>query len=96
MATEQQVLEILLGQKVRSGNTWRVYDAGGAELADASGVLFKGVMGALLWGAMVNPFAPSVEPSSYYTVGKEAHMRQLREEDETLLAILQMFVMEEA
>ena len=40
----------------------------------------------------------ALDPPRYYSVGgmTEQHRRRLVEEDETLLAILQMFVMEEA
>lgn len=51
MATTAQVLALLTGAKVFDGGVWRVYDAGGAELADPGGVLWRGVHGALLWGA---------------------------------------------
>lgn len=51
MATTAQVLALLTGAKVFDGALWRVYDAGGTELADPGGVLWRGVHGALLWGA---------------------------------------------
>jgi len=51
MATEAQILAILTGRKVFDGRQWRVYDAGGVELADSGGVLWRGVHGALLWSA---------------------------------------------
>lgn len=54
MATEAQVLEILVGKKVFDGRTWRVYDAGGVELADPGGVLWRGNHGALLWNRARN------------------------------------------
>lgn len=49
MATEAQILAVLTGAKVFDGNTWRVFDAGGTEIADSGGVLWRGVNGALLW-----------------------------------------------
>ena len=43
----------------------------------------------------VTPTAP--EPPAYYSVGediRQAHMRQLQEEDEILLTLIQLFVTE--
>lgn len=57
MATADQVLALLTGAKVFDGATWRVHDAGGVELADPGGVLWRGVHGALLWGAVWQPAA---------------------------------------
>lgn len=64
MATTAQVLALLTGAKVFDGGVWRVYDAGGTELADPGGVLWRGVHGALLWGAAQGAAAvlPSIEP----------------------------------
>lgn len=44
-----QVLELLLGEKRFYDGAWHVFDAQGQELTAASGVLFRGVPGALLW-----------------------------------------------
>ena len=49
MATEDTILAVLSGRKQFDGRQWRVYDAGGTELTDSGGVLWKGVHGALLW-----------------------------------------------
>lgn len=54
MSTESQILAVLTGAKVFDGHTWRVYDASGAEIADAGGVLWRGVNGALLWSQNQN------------------------------------------
>lgn len=65
MATTAQVLALLTGAKVFDGAVWRVYDAGGSELADPGGVLWRGVHGALLWVAAQGAAAvppPGIEP----------------------------------
>lgn len=48
------ILALLRGRKVldETSNTWRVYDAGGVELADPGGVLWRGVHGMLLQAAL--------------------------------------------
>jgi len=51
MATEAQILAILTGRKAFDGRQWRVYDDGDVEIADAGGVMWRGVHGALLWNA---------------------------------------------
>lgn len=60
MATEEQILAVLTGRKVFDGNTWRVYDPGGTELAHPGGVLWRGAHGALLWN--VNAVRASLVP----------------------------------
>ena len=49
-STLDQILAILTGRKVYDSTTdlWRVYDAGGVELADSSGILLRGLHGWLL------------------------------------------------
>jgi len=51
VTTEAQILAVLTGRKVFDGRQWRVFDAGGVELADPGGVFWRGVHGALLWNA---------------------------------------------
>jgi hypothetical protein len=63
MTTEAEIVEIveiLVGQKMFDGGTWRVFDEGGAEIADAGGVLWRGVHGALLWN--INAERSSIYP----------------------------------
>lgn len=54
MAGLDDILALLCGRKVldEASNTWRVFDAGGTELADPGGVLWRGVHGLLLQAAM--------------------------------------------
>jgi hypothetical protein len=61
------ILALLRGRKVldETTNTWRVYDAGGAELADPGGVLWRGVHGMLLQAAMCCCKAAAVAPPTF-------------------------------
>lgn len=54
MPLEDDILEVLRGKKVFDGRKWRVYDAGGVELANEEGVLWRGNHGALLWNRARN------------------------------------------
>ena len=47
MSTEQQIYDLLVGQKVFDGTQWHVYDETGAELS-AGPVLWRAVPGALI------------------------------------------------
>jgi hypothetical protein len=85
------ILALLRGRKVldEATNTWRVYDAGGVELADPGGVLWRGVHGALLQAAMCCCKAAEFEPA---TGGQTRAWRKpvrkpirRREEDEALM-----------
>lgn len=51
MSALSQIVAILTGRKVYDEETglWRVYDSDGNELADESGVLFRGLHGMLLY-----------------------------------------------
>lgn len=55
MAALDQILAILKGRKVYDSTTrlWRVYDQNGIELADPSGILFRGLHGWLLQQAVL-------------------------------------------
>ena len=55
MASLDQILAILTGRKVYDSTTrlWRVYDQNGIELADPSGILFRGLHGWLLQQAVL-------------------------------------------
>lgn len=98
MTTEADILAVLTGRKVFDGAKWRVYAPDGSELADPGGVLWKSVHGALLWAqvAVDRVVDTATEAARYYTVGGMTPQmrRRLQEEDEVLLAVLQMFVME--
>jgi hypothetical protein len=66
MATTAEILALLTGRKVFDGHKWRVYDAGGTEIADPGGVLWRGVHGALY------SFATAVVVSQGLTPGAQA------------------------
>ena len=46
-----QILALLTGRKVydKTSGLWRVYDAGGTELADPGGALWRGLHGWMLY-----------------------------------------------
>jgi hypothetical protein len=48
MTPFEQILEVLIGQKVKTGTNWRVFDEGGVEIADSGGVIFRANPGALI------------------------------------------------
>lgn len=68
MAIEADILAVLTGRKQFDGRQWRVYDSGGTEIADAGGVLWKGVHGALLWN--VNATTSHRRPSGVFLFGQ--------------------------
>lgn len=86
MAALDDILALLRGRKVldEATNTWRVYDADGAELADPGGVLWRGVHGLLLAAAMCCCKVPTVEPRTWIPDGQEEdeYTRILRERGE--------------
>lgn len=51
------------------GRQWRVYDAGGTEITDSGGVLWKGVHGALLWNVNVS-LTTRHRPSGVFLFGQ--------------------------
>ena len=49
MTLEEQILEILIGRKVKTADgKWHVYNEAGVEISDPGGVLWRGNVGALL------------------------------------------------
>lgn len=68
MATEDTILAVLSGRKQFDGRQWRVYDAGGTELTDSGGVLWKGVHGALLWN--INLISGDRQPRGMMLFGR--------------------------
>jgi hypothetical protein len=38
------IIAVLTGRKVKDGDTWRVYDSSGAEIAHGDGVLLTGLL----------------------------------------------------
>lgn len=88
MSTEAQILAILTGRKVFDGRQWRVYDALGAELVDAGGVLWRGVHGALLWNANQQPAAIDAGGSAFYS--PRAH--RIKTQNQALIAVLTAMV----
>ncbi len=72
MATEADILAVLTGRKQFDGRQWRVYDSGGTEIADAGGVLWKGVHGALLWNVNTTRTG-NRRPSGIFLFGQMGH-----------------------
>ena len=70
MATEADILAVLTGRKQFDGRQWRVYDSGGTEIADAGGVLWKGVHVALLWNVNSTPLVRHRRPSGVFLFGQ--------------------------
>lgn len=86
MATEAQILAVLTGRKVFDGRQWRVFDATtGIELADAGGVLWRGVHGALLWNAN-RTVEPAGGGSTYF-----ARAERIHRQNQALIAALTAF-----
>lgn len=106
MATAEQILEVLVGKKVFTGRQWVSYDETDTPLVDAGGVLWKGVHGALLWGALFLPAAVPLPDAGGGGGGRHhqvesaqssRHMlllQQAHEEDEILLALLHVVIQE--
>jgi hypothetical protein len=48
MTPFEQILEVLIGQKVKTGTNWRVLDEANVEIVDSGGVMFRANPGALI------------------------------------------------
>jgi hypothetical protein len=54
VAIEDDILRLLLGQKIRGADAeWHIYDEDGNHLADPGGVIWRGVIGVLLMWANI-------------------------------------------
>lgn len=81
MTTEADILAVLTGRKVFDGRQWRVYDAGGVELVDTAGVLWKGVHGALLWNAVLQAV-----PTTFAGKMPPDRARRIRQQNQAIIA----------
>jgi hypothetical protein len=73
--------------------TGTLTSAGGVTPAEMSGSASFSITAV---GALLQPSAPAETPRYSKAQADHAHWKQLREEDDVILALLQQFVMEEA
>lgn len=67
-------LELLLGEKhLGDDGLWHVYDPSGVELTHASGVLFRSILGALLWPRVLDDALRSGGPDGATPSTQERH-----------------------
>lgn len=91
-----QILDILIGQKIKSDGVWRVYDESGVEIVDTGGVMWRANPGALLmWPREVVPLPPVAGVNrgrrlslTRPWVEETAQLTQLHQEDQLVTELL--------